>query len=640
MPLASFAPTGLLRRLAQLVDRRDRIRVYLLLGLMIVTALINTFGVASVMPFLSVLSNPDVVHENRWLSWTYQTLGFQDTRGFVFFLGVAAFVVFMLGTALQAGSQWAITRFSHMQQYRLSERLMADYLRRPYSFYLGRNSSDLAKTVLEETRQVINGALLPALRLVQQGLLGVTVIVLLVVVQPWLALTAVVTLGSIYGAIYFSARRWLDRIGKIRVAANRQRFAAAAEAFAGAKEIRLLGRERTYLRRYQGPAHRFAKHQANVVVLSDLPRYAIEAVAFGGVILMVLYLMSAEGGVGAAMPLIGLYAMAARKVIPAYQGIFAAVARLRFATPAVDHLLGDLGDRPGSLPLPSDASRPTPLKCEQSIQFHNITFTYTGAETPALHNLNLSFPAHKTVGIVGSSGAGKSTLVDLLLGLLTPEEGEILIDGTPLAHTNLRNWQATLGYVPQHIFLADDSVAANIALGVPTHDIDMSKVKEAAELANLHSFVTQELPLGYDTQIGERGVRLSGGQRQRIGIARALYRDPSVLVFDEATSALDNETEQMVMDAVYNLTGDKTVILIAHRLSTVKPCERIFVMDAGCLVANGTWDELLRHSIHFQRLAQRSTDQQADSTFTRGADASSEPFQEIPISSRTRTGNN
>lgn len=592
-----------LLKLNRLLDPRDRGKVALLVLLMIITAFMQTAGVASVMPFLAVLSDPAVVHSNPWLSATFERLGFASTDIFLYFLGIAAFVIFVSGMALQALTFWAITRFSHLQQYELSRRLMGDYLRRPFTFFLSRNSGDLSKTVLQETSQAINGALMPAMRLLSQLLLAGFIIALLILVQPWLALTAAAALGSIYGAIYLASRVWLNRIGKDRVQANRERFTAVAEAFAGAKEIRLAGRERDYLERYRNPAKRYAMHQANSSLLQTLPQCVIEAVAFGGVLILVLYIMAGPGGLAQALPLIGLYALAGRKLIPAFQKIFSSIAALRFNLPAVDNILDDLGDRSGSTPLPARTLRGPPLVPTQGIVLDDVSYTYPTAPQPALQNLSLIIPARSTVGFVGSSGAGKSTLVDLLLGLLAPDDGEIRIDDTLLGPGNIRHWQAALGYVPQHIFLADQSVSANVALGFPEKDIDQEAVERAARLANLHDFVVSDLPQGYATVIGERGVRLSGGQRQRIGIARALYRDPDVLFFDEATSALDNTTERAVMEAIHNLSGAKTIILVAHRLTTVKPCEQIYVLHQGRIDEQGSYDELSKAGTHFHRLA-------------------------------------
>lgn len=591
------------RKILALLEPNERKRVLLIALLMVVTAFIQTAGVASVMPFLAVLSEPSMVKSNTWLNAAYTWFDFDSTTSFLHALGIAAFVVFISGTALQAFTHWIITRFSSMQQFHLSRRLMADYMRRPYTFYLSRNSGDLAKTVLQETAQAVSGALMPAMRLVSFTLLAAFIILLLITVQPVLAISVASALAVIYGTIYLFARSWLSRIGKDLVRANRERFTVVGEAFAGAKEIRLLGRENDYLERYRNPSRRFAVHQANSSLLESLPLYAIEGIAFGGVLLIILLLMSGEGGIATALPLIGLYGLAGKQLIPAFQKIFGTVSAIRFNMPAVENILDDISGHRLSAPLPAPDKSLIPLVPRRAIEIDDLTYHYPNTEQAALEHLSLSIPANTTVGFVGSSGAGKSTLIDLILGLLDSDNGVIRIDDIPLNSGNIRNWQAGLGYVPQHIFLADQTVAANIALGLPPEHIDLAAVQKAAKLANLHDFIITDLPLGYDTVIGERGVRLSGGQRQRIGIARALYRDPTVLIFDEATSALDNTTERAVMEAIHNLSGEKTIILVAHRLTTVKPCNKIFVLEKGKIVEQGAWDELTHQDTHFQRLA-------------------------------------
>jgi ABC-type multidrug transport system fused ATPase/permease subunit len=593
------------KTLYRLILPADRKKVLAIVVLMLVTTFFQTAGVASVMPFLSVLTDPSKVQTNELLHKAYLFFGFQSTQAFLYFLGIGAFVTYILGTVLQAATHWVITLFSNMQQFHLSQRLMSEYLRRPYTFFLGRNSGDLSKTVLTETTQAVTGALMPAMRLVSQALLAASIVVLLLAVQPILALSVAAVLGSAYGLIYFSARRWLTRIGKDRVAANRERFTAVAEALGGAKEIRLLGREHDYLARYRVPARRYSRHQASASLFQHLPEYVIEGVAFGGVLVLVLVLMSGAGGVATALPLIGLYGLAGKQMIPAFQKVFGAVAAIRFNMPAVHNVLDDLlnNEPMMRLPLLPPGREVKPLRPVRNLELVKVTYRYPDTEHPVLDGLDLKVPARCTVGLVGSSGAGKSTLIDVLLGLLEPQGGQVLLDDVVLSRSNARNWQAALGYVPQHIFLADQSVAANIALGVPPEQIDRVAVERAARLANLHDFVSTELGEGYDTIVGERGIRLSGGQRQRIGIARALYRDPDVLIFDEATSALDNATEQAVMEAVHRLSGDKTIILVAHRLSTVRPCDHIFVLEKGRVVEQGNWDELMALGRQFAKLA-------------------------------------
>lgn len=594
---------GFYKKIFLLLDKKERIGMVLVLAVMLLTAVVEMFSVISIVPFLTVLADPGMVDENQWLNLAYTRLGFDDVRSFLFFLGFAAFIFLLISALVRALNEWVIVRFSHMRQYSISRRLMTHYLSRPYTFFLTRNSSDLAKSVLDETSQIVGGAIFPAMRLISYTLISLTILALLIAADPWLALSVAGALAVLYGGVYLTSRMWLHRIGRERVAANKARFAAATEAFAGAKEIRLLGRERVYLDRYQNPAKRFARHQASAKLLSALPKYVIEAIIFGGILLIVLYLMADETNLARALPVIGLYVVGGKKLIPAFQNIFQSLASMRFSTAAVDNVITDLSYNEPLVPLPSGDDLPDPLIPRQQIELRQITYYYPDCNVPALLDLNLVIPAHHTVGLIGASGAGKSTLVDLLLGLLEQSQGKILVDGVPIARDNLRNWQAGIGYVPQHIFLADDTVRSNIALGVQVNKLDNQAVEQAARLANLHDFVINELPNGYDTVIGEKGVRLSGGQRQRIGIARALYRNPPVLVLDEATSALDNATERAVMEAVHNLAHQKTIIIIAHRLSTVKPSDHIFVLESGRLVEDGTWDELSEGGMKFKSLA-------------------------------------
>lgn len=596
--------TGL-RNIRALLSRQEQFKALVVLAFMMVTALVEVMGIASIMPFLAVVADPTMVEQNEKLSLLYTWLGFESTDSFLFFLGGVAFLAVFCGSMMRAATQWLIIRFTHTRQYALSRRLMGVYLRRPYAFFLKRNSSDLAKSVLEETRQAVSGALMPALSLASYLLQAVVILGFLVMINPGLAVAVAVGLGGVYALIFSVARSWLGRIGKDRVLANQQRFMAASEAFGGVKEIRLLGREQAYLNRYGRAARRFALHQANAGVLGQLPQHVIEAIAIGGALFMVLILMSAEGGLSYALPIIGAYALAGKRLIPAFQRIFHAMSQMRFAMPAVENLLKDLGTEDERAELQSVEPAKGRLEPMEAIEVDNVTFHYPESEgEPALNGLSMRVPAHTTIGLVGASGAGKSTLVDILLGLLEPESGAIRVDGVTLDRENVRAWQASIGYVPQHIFLADDTVAANIALGARPGEVDHEAVERAARLANLHEFVMNDLPEGYATEVGERGVRFSGGQRQRVGIARALYHDPSVIVMDEATSALDNATERAVMEAVHNLSSQKTIILIAHRLTTVKPCDKIFVLEEGRVVEQGTWDQLTGcEQSHFKRLA-------------------------------------
>jgi ABC-type multidrug transport system fused ATPase/permease subunit len=367
-----------------------------------------------------------------------------------------------------------------------------------------------------------------------------------------------------------------------------------------------MGLEEGFLSRFRIPARRMSEYQTLGQVLSQLPRYVLEAIAFGGIIALILVLIIRdEGGLVAMLPTLGLVAMAGTRLFPALQKVFHSISSMRFGEPALDALYKDIME---VSPAVSDAARlrkpRPPMELRDTLALEAASFTYPEAPRPALDAMTLEIPANHTIGIVGGTGAGKTSVVDVILGLLTLQSGALRVDGHAVTDEDIRAWQKNIGYVPQQIFLADDTVSANIAFGTPAEKIDQAAVERAARIAELHDFVTETLPEGYDTRVGERGVKLSGGQRQRIGIARALYHDPGVLILDEATSALDNLTEQAVMEAVHNLGRQKTIIMIAHRLSTVKACDRIFYLEAGRVAQSGTYDELVSESAGFRAMSE------------------------------------
>ena len=581
------------RRLWDLLDAREQRRFLLVLALILAMGLVDMAGVASILPFLAVLANPEVVQEQPVLRAAYAWLGFDDTRPFLALLAAASFVFVVTAQAVKALATYAVTRFSTMRNYALSSRLLEGYLRQPYAWFLNRHSADLGKTVLSEVDQVVVRALMPAVQLLAQGAIVVFLLLLLLVVDPVVTLVAAGVVGGAYALVFAVARRYLTHIGEARLRANRARYELAQEAMGGIKDVKLLGLEPSYVRRFRAPAFRFSRAQADAAVIAQLPRFLLEAIAFGGMLALILVLLlTGDGTLGAVLPLLGVYAFAGVRLFPALQQLYQALATLRFDGPALDALYEDLDATRRAPRLPAVPRDAPALAPRRRVALEGVTYTYPGAERPALDELDLAIDANTTVGIVGTTGAGKTTAVDVLLGLLEPDAGRLVVDDTPIDATNRRAWQRAVGYVPQHIFLTDDTVAANIALGVPAAEIDMAAVERAARVAELHRFVTDELPRGYATKVGERGVRLSGGQRQRIGIARALYHDPAVLVLDEATSALDNRTERAVMDAVHHLAHAKTIVMIAHRLSTVQDANAVVVLEGGRVAASGNVRDL------------------------------------------------
>jgi ATP-binding cassette, subfamily B, bacterial PglK len=591
------------RKLRNVLGARQRRNTVLIFAMMVILGLLEAGSVASIMPFLAVLMHPGIVQSNTYLAALYSRLAFSDTNAFLVFLAAVVFVVVVGRIAFTALTQYALVRYSAGLNYFLSAWLLEKYLRQPYVWFLDHHSSDLGKSILAEVDQVVDQSLTPGLQVIAQAIVTMSIVTVLMSAAPAMTVSIMLVLGGAYTAVYLGVRNYLSRMGHERLAGNRERFKTIQEVLSGIKEVKVNGLETAYLQKFRAAADRVARRKATSNIIGQLPRQVFEAVTLGGMLIVLMMMLArSQDDISKVVAIVGLYSFAGLRLLPALQIIYLSLTKITFGRAGLDALHADL--TMASAQNAAARSRDTaPLPLRERLELRDVTFAYPGSSRSALVDVTLSIPARTTVGFVGATGAGKTTIVDVILGLLGPLQGEVLVDGTPIGRDNVRAWQRTIGYVPQHIFLADDTVAANIAFGVPPHKIDMRTVKDAARYAELHAFVTEELPQGYETAIGERGVRLSGGQRQRVAIARALYHDPDVLILDEATSSLDNLTEEAVMDALHNLAHVKTILLIAHRLSTVRACDRIFLLAHGRLEAFGTFDELLTHNAGFKKLA-------------------------------------
>lgn len=594
---------GTLKKIFSLLGPEEKKKAIILNVLIVIMAFLDMLGVASIMPFMSTLADPEIIHTNKYLSFFYDYLSFQSNDDFLLFMGLSLFSLLIISMLVKTTTTYVQIRFTTMSEYTLGRRLVIGYLNQPYEWFLNQHSSDLGKTILSEVQQAINNTITPLMACIAQGMVIFAILGLLIVVDPTLAITAGCVLGGAYGLIYAALRRFLGRIGAERIIANKERFQAVSEAFGGFKDIKIAGREATFIQRFSEPAKQFSRYQSLSRACSQLPRFTLEAIAFGGMILLVLFMMKQGSDFKSTLPILTLYAFAGYRLMPAVQNFYQNLSTLRFGSGALDSLCNGLATLSTT---EKNFTQPAPMGVKHQIHLKNIRYQYPQISRQALANLDLKIDARTTVALVGSTGSGKTTTVDVLLGLLRPQAGDLVVDDIVINQHNLREWQKTIGYVPQSIYLSDTDIASNIAFGIAAREIDTKAVEKAAKIANLHEFVTTELPDGYQTQIGERGLRLSGGQKQRIGIARALYHSPQVLVLDEATSALDNVTEKAVMDAVNNLGHEITIIMIAHRLSTVKNCDTIYMLESGKIVADGTYDDLLEKSEKFRLMTKNS----------------------------------
>lgn len=585
-------------KMISMLNHQERKHGLLLLILITMMALIDMVGVASIMPFIAVLANPQIIETNEILQLVYARLNFKSHEQFMFALGVFALVLLCASLLFKAIITYFQLHFIQMKEYSIGKKLITNYLNQPYSFFIDRHSADIGKTVLSEVKEVVDKAFTPMLTIISQGAVSLALLLLLFSVDIKLALISSVTIATAYIITLAITHDILKRIGRERITANQERFTVINDAFSGIKEVKVSGLERKYIERFTKPAYQYTKHQTTALIISQLPRFALEAVAFSGMILLLLYLMAQKNTLDESLPILALYATVGYRIMPALQQIYSAITLWRFSGPALDNLYKELINKNKH----NTNEFAKKIRIHGDIALSNIEYRYPNSQENVIKNLNLIIPENSTVALVGPTGSGKTTTVDIILGLLKPTAGTLKVNETTITPQNVRYWQKSIGYVPQQIYLVDDTISANIALGEHKNEIDMHAVEHAAKIANLHDFITESLPNKYQTIVGEMGVRLSGGQRQRIGIARALYHRPKILILDEATSALDNVTERSVMTSVAKLKQDMTIILIAHRLSTVKECKLIYLLDQGKLEAKGSYSELKESCELFQNM--------------------------------------
>jgi ABC-type multidrug transport system fused ATPase/permease subunit len=591
---------NILGQLNNLLTYSDRKRAVFLMGLIIIMALMDMIGVASVMPFMAVLTNPNLIETNPYLIALYQYaeyFGVINNSQFLIFLGGLVFMTLIISLSFKIITSYFQFNFISSCEFNISKRLFKRYLNQSYSWFLNRHSADLARSILSDIGAVIDHCIHPLINIFVYGAVTIALLVLLFFIDPLIALLVILILGITYGLIFKFIKKFLSRIGEERVRSNQDRFIAVSEAFAAVKEVKIGGHENFFVQNFTKPAETYAKHQASAQSISTLPRFLIEAVAFGGIILFILFLISIKNDLSTIFSVISVYVFAGYRLMPALQQVYWSFSQLRFFKPVLDKLSeGTIGLKYNDLAH----EKATSITLKKAIILNNIQYTYPNATKPTLKNINLNIPAHSIVGLTGLTGSGKTTLADLILGLLEAQQGTFVIDEKIITNSNRRYWQQNIGYVPQRIYLIDDSIAANIAFGVEPNNIKQNAVESAAKIANLHDFVTNDLTEGYATTVGEQGVRLSGGQIQRIGIARALYHSPQVLILDEATSALDGITEQAVMEAVYNIGHKITIILIAHRLNTIQKCDYIYFLEKGQVKAQGSYKDLVQKNETFR----------------------------------------
>jgi len=597
-----------LKKLFSLFEGKEKSRVLILTGMIFIGACLEMVGVGLVFPFITLIADPSLAEQYRVFSYIRNIGGGISYNNMLIMLGSALLLFYIVKNVFIANLILIQNRFKFKKMRSLSLSLFSSYLNAPYTYHIKRNSSELQRNITTSMIQVFNILFTYTLYLISDSLVLMAIMLLLIVVNPLTTIIAgsVIIIGS---ALFLRiTRNKVHALGKLEHQYIGKMIKWVNQGLAGIKEAKILGNEDFFLDQYGYYCDRYVRSRRFTATVQELPRLFLETLAVGGLLTVVILFLLQKRDIQSVLPLIALFAAAAFRIIPATNRIINSLTVLKQYGPALDDVLEDLnlvGSVAEEPSMPASGTEENQSKEELSFRkevvLEDIRFRYPDTEGDVLCGISLKIRRGQSIAFVGPSGSGKSTVVDVILGLLKPEKGKVIVDGIDIRE-NLRGWQNLFGYIPQSIYLMDDTVRRNVAFGVKDGLIDDDSVWKALRSAQIDDFI-RKLPEDLDTRVGEGGVRFSGGQRQRIGIARALYHNPEILVLDEATSSLDNETEQAVADAIRRLAGEKTVIIIAHRLSTVKNCDCLFFFREGHLAGSGTYSHLINSSTAFQAMA-------------------------------------
>lgn len=595
-----------IKELFSLLSEKQRKHFYILQFLVILMAFTELLGIASIAPFMALVGDISLLQQEGVYSKLYQFSGINSPVEFVFAAGCLVLLMLTISTIVSMLTTWRLAVYGASVGTELADRLYSYYMQQSWLFHASGSSAQLTKQVSTEANRISLGIIQPLMSLNAKLVLALFISISIFIYNPIIALVGISAFVLAYMFMYKLVRKSLILNGRRLSEVSTQRFRLMNEGFGGIKDALLLDRKYDFIDRFTEEGGLQARAQGANNTISLVPRFFVELLAFGAMISLVLVLIkSYDGNLGQVLPVLAIYALACFKLLPALQQIYTSITQIKGNSAAFEAVKEDLQQSKITQNKLNEKTVSPKLKFEQQIKLDNITFAYPNKENYALNNVSISIPINHVIGIVGSSGSGKSTLIDIILGLLPPQSGHIYIDDTLITEDNIRGWQNSLGFVPQSIFLSEGSIAENIAFGISANEIDYNQVLKAIELAHLTELV-EELPKGLHTKVGERGVQLSGGQRQRIGIARALYNEADILIFDEATSALDGITEKIIMDAIHDFTGQKTIIMIAHRLKTVQKCDTIYLMEKGRVVDQGTYQQLVDNNPKFREMAKHS----------------------------------
>ena len=592
-----------------LLEKKQQKKIIYLQILILLTACMEVLSLFAIAPFMSILADYEVINKEGYISDLYNYLEFQNPKDFLFFFALFFLCILFISSLIHMVTIWIVSINSIKMGTSLGNRLFSFYLNQKWLFHVKSNSAQLINKIAQESDRITLGIIQPAMLINAKLAVSVFLIVAMIIYNPFVALIVGLILGISYVIIFLYVKNSVMRNGKIVSSTQEARYKLMSEGFGGIKEVLISGRQNFFTFNFRKNSNQWADAVGKNQAIGQLPRYIVELITFSIIVGFVIYLTSKgeENNFRTLFPVLSIYALGGLKLLPAFQSIFVYLTAIKANINAYENIKENLIEAKNQdlKPKIKELNKSIEMNLNNELIFKNVNFKYLHdkkKDSFNLVNLNFSIKKNETIGIVGRSGSGKSTIIDLIAGLILPDKGEILIDEKKVTEDNKFFWQKNISLVSQSIYLADSSIKENIAFGIPYEEIDNKKINETIEKSQISDFVNQ-LPNGIDTIIGERGVQLSGGQRQRIGIARSLYYESNLIIFDEATSSLDGLTEEAVIKSINNIQNIKTVVIVAHRLASVKNCHKIYFIDKGKIIDSGTFDELINKNESFRKMA-------------------------------------
>ena len=592
-----------------LLEKKQQKKIIYLQIIILLTACMEVLSLFAIAPFMSILADYDVINKEGYISDLYNYLEFQNPKDFLFFFALFFLCILSISSLIHMVTIWIVSINSIKMGTTLGNRLFSFYLNQNWLFHVKSNSAQLINKIAQESDRITLGIIQPAMLINAKLAVSVFLIIAMIIYNPFVALIVGLILGTSYVIIFLYVKNSVMRNGKIVSSTQESRYKLMSEGFWGIKEVLISGRQNFFTFNFKKNSNQWADAIGKNQAIGQLPRYIVELITFSIIVGFVIYLTSKgeENNFKTLFPVLSIYALGGLKLLPAFQSIFVYLTAIKANINAYENIKENLIEAKNQdlKPRIKDFKKSIEMNLNNELVFKNVNFKYLHdkkKDSFNLVNLNFSIKKNETIGIVGRSGSGKSTIIDLIAGLILPDKGEILIDKKKVTEDNKFFWQKNISLVSQSIYLADSSIKENIAFGIPYNEIDNKKINETIEKSQISDFINQ-LPNGIDTIIGERGVQLSGGQRQRIGIARSLYYQSNLIIFDEATSSLDGLTEEAVIKSINNIQNIKTVVIVAHRLASVKNCHRIYFIDKGKIIDSGTFDELINKNESFRKMA-------------------------------------